>query len=203
MKKLSLAILSAALMMSVPAMAQRTCSYSPLQEVVRFANNANDIQRLVARHVNLNAPVRCGGTLVQLAVLRGNVDVLKVLLDDGADVKTPVKLSDFGISGKNMPQEIPLIFFAAYKAPNAEILKTLIDSGLSVVETDKNGESISMYLDNNPVLAKSPIAKAIDEILLFQTSETQKEPVAEEAPAPEEAQKELKEIVEPVTKRKL
>lgn len=147
MKKSYLIALAMALMFSAPAMAQRTCSYSPLQEVVRFANNASDIQRLVARRVNLNAPVRCGGSLVQLAILRGNVDVLKVLLDSGADTKAPVKLSDFGISGSGMPQEIPLVFFAAYKAPNAEVLKTLVDAGLDVTQTDKNGESISAYLD--------------------------------------------------------
>lgn len=202
MKKSYLIALAMALMFSAPAMAQRTCSYSPLQEVVRFANNASDIQRLVARRVNLNAPVRCGGSLVQLAILRGNVDVLKVLLDSGADTKAPVKLSDFGISGSGMPQEIPLVFFAAYKAPNAEVLKTLVDAGLDVTQTDKNGESISAYLDKNPVLVKSPIAKAIDEILLFQTSDTQTEKATEE-PAPEQAQKELKEIVGPATNRKM
>lgn len=200
MKKLSLAILSAILMMSVPAMAQRTCSYSPLQEVVRSANKAADIERLVARRVNLNTPVRCGGTLVQLAILRGNVDVLKVLLDNGADVKALVKSSDFGLNNV-LPQEVPLIFFAAYKAPNAETLKVLVDAGLDITETDRNGENISWYLDRNPVLRETPIAKEIDEILLFQTSDTQTN--NEEAPAPEQAQEELKEIVEQVTNRKL
>lgn len=203
MKKNYLIALAMALMFaSVPAMAQRTCSYSPLQEVVRFANSANDIQRLVARRVNLNAPVRCGGSLVQLAILRGNVDVLKALLNSGADIKAPVKLSDFGISGRGMPQEIPLLFFAAYKAPNAEIFKTLIDAGLDVTEMDKNGESISAYLDENPVLAKTAIAEEIDEILLFQTSDVEPEKVSEQ-PAPEQAQRELKEIVEPTTNRKM
>lgn len=169
MKKSSLIALTAALLLSgqVFAQQQTRCSYSPLQEAVQVANSGADIDRLVKRRVNLNAPVRCGGTLAQLAIVRGNPEVLAVLINSGVDIKAPVKSADFNLQG--VPEELPLILFAAYRAPNTDILKLLMDAGLSVTEMDKRDENISWYLERNPVLRSTDLARQIDEILLFQT----------------------------------
>ncbi len=173
MMKISVSVvaLSAALMLASPVMAQRSqnCSYSPLQNLIRSANDVAEIEKLVQKNVKLNAPVRCGGSLAALAVMRGNANVLKVLLNNGIDIDTPVKSADFGL-GRDYPAQIPLILFAAHFAPNAEVLKALIDAGSNMAVIDEKGENISWYLDKNPVLRETPLAEEINNILLYQST---------------------------------
>lgn len=179
MKKLSVSILALtiALTLSMPAMAQRRrsndtasapCSYSLLQETIRSANDVKEVKALVDRQVNLNAPVRCGGTLVQLAVLRGNPQILAELINGGADTQTPVDTETFGLVG--VPKTLPLILFGARVSPNAETFQVLLDAELDVSQADENGETILTYLDKNPVLRETALIQTIEEKLLYAPS---------------------------------
>ena len=77
MKKLTL-FLTVALMSSVGWSA--TCTYTKDQEIVRSAENLQDIRRFPSS-VNVNAENPCGGTLLQLAVIRGNPSIFNYLAD--------------------------------------------------------------------------------------------------------------------------
>lgn len=174
MKKLSLFALVGAVLFAGSAMAQTRCSYTLIQDKVRMSNSPADIQQLINRRVNLNAPVKCGGTVAQLAILRGNADVLEVLLKNGVNAKEMVNMnSGFRIDGA--PNEIPVLFFAARFAPNAEIVKTLIQNGADPLATDKNGETIMWYLNENPVLVETDLAKKLEEDILFSSGDNNKE----------------------------
>ena len=61
----------AALMMALPVMAADNCAYSPLQNLIRNVRDAKEITDLMNRGVAFNEEPRCGGSLMQLAILRG------------------------------------------------------------------------------------------------------------------------------------
>ena len=74
---------------SAPA---KGCSYSPLQQVIRTARTDADILKLIDNQVNLNIKPRCGGNVMQLAILRGNPSLVKILIDQGGlDLNEPVE----------------------------------------------------------------------------------------------------------------
>ncbi|MBO7257401.1 MAG: ankyrin repeat domain-containing protein, partial [Alphaproteobacteria bacterium] len=105
MKKIFLA--TAAIMclaaMTVSAAPHRNnsgvCSYSPLQDLIRNARSGKDLEPILGGRVDLNAPVKCGGTILQLAIRRGNPEVVKLLLENGVCVKNDVSLDGFSIDG--------------------------------------------------------------------------------------------------------
>mgnify|MGYP000006700674 CR=1 FL=1 len=141
------------------------CSYTPLQEIIRDARSEADLAPITKNNVNLNAPVKCGGTVLQLAVLRGNPQVVRALLEAGADVKTPVSTQGFNMTGA--PKEIPILHFAGFYAPRQDIVNLIISAGADVTATDENGESVLWYINQNPVLRNTALSDDIRNTLLL------------------------------------
>lgn len=150
------------------AVAQRRfeCSYSPLQQLIRTARDESDIVKLINNHVDLNVKQKCGGTVLQLAVLRGNASIVKVLLESGnLPLNENVSLEDFPILGA--PKEIPMVFFAAYYSPRADIMRLFISAGADILTQDSRGGDILWYLNQNPVLSNTDLSDEITQKLLM------------------------------------
>lgn len=161
---------SCALAYSAEAAPRRfECSYSPLQQVIRTVRDENDVVKLINNRVNLNIKPKCGGNVLQLAILRGNPNVVKVLLENGSlPLDEMVSLADFPIQGA--PKEIPISFFAAYYAPRADIMKLFISAGSNILVHDSKGENILWYLNQNPVLSNTELSDQITQQLLMQNT---------------------------------
>ena len=165
----------AALTFTVPALAAENCAYSPLQNLIRNVNNANEIVQLINQGVVFDEKVHCGGSLMQLAILRGNSDVLKVLFQqEKSRANATVSLRDFRI--EDAPQEIPLILFAAYYAPNGNMISELVNAGADISKVDSSGRNILWYIEQNPVLRNTPLSQKLNEMLLKSLIPTQTAP---------------------------
>ncbi len=167
MKKLLLTCALGILMAgTVQAAPQRgDCAYSPLQTLVRDARDVVQIQGLINQGVNFDETPRCGGTLMQLAIRRGNWDVLQALLQqDMKRANQIVSLEDFPIT--NAPKKVPLILFAAYYAPNEFVIQLLQKANVDITQTDDNGRNILWYMEQNPVLRKTQLFDDINMALL-------------------------------------
>lgn len=148
---------------SAPA---KGCSYSPLQQVIRTARTDADILKLIDNQVNLNIKPRCGGNVMQLAILRGNPNLVKILIDQGGlELNENVSNADYPIPGA--PKEIPLVFFAAHYAPRIEIMNLLLNANVDVLKTDLRGETILWYLDKNPVLMNTELVDTLTQKLIM------------------------------------
>ena len=105
MKKL---LLLSICLLTAPAMAQRVgeCALTPLQNLVVNARGAEEIHNLIARGVVFDEQVRCGGSLMQLAIRRGNPEVLEeILRQDQNRANASVTMDAFPIAGA--PKQIP------------------------------------------------------------------------------------------------
>ena len=167
MKKLlltcALGILMAGTVQAAPQ--KGNCAYSPLQTLIRDARDVTQIQDLINKNVNFDEVPRCGGTLMQLAVRRGNVDVLTALLQQ--DLKRAsqiVSLEEFPI--EDAPKKVPLILFAAYYAPNEYIIQLLQKANVDITQTDEKGRNILWYMEQNPVLRKTQLFDEVNLALL-------------------------------------
>ena len=145
------------------------CAYAPEQEIVRSAENYDEIKAL-GESFDPNATFPCGGTLAQLAVLRGNLDTLNYLHAYGADFTGNVSLKGYEIPGA--PDEIPFPLFVARYSPNSQIMDVMINSGIDFKVKDSLDHDVFWYLDQNPVLRHSYLTKKgwdsllpIDEII--------------------------------------
>ena len=163
----------ATLMMALPVMAAQDCAYSPLQNLIRNVRDAKEIQDLMNRGVVFNEQTRCGGSLMQLAILRGNPQVLNVLLQkEPAQANEIVKLDAFPIPGAR--REVPLILFAAYYAPNPDMIKLLINVGKAdISKTDSDGRNLLWYMDQNPVLRNTALFDDLNNLLLYSLAPAQ------------------------------
>ncbi len=171
MRKILLASLCGLTLFAGNALAAKgkECSYSPLQQLIRNARDASEISELINNQVNLNIKPRCGGNVLQLAILRGNPEVMRVLLDaDMLSLNDKVSIVDYPIPGA--PKEIPLAFFAAYYSPRADIMSLLIEAGANVMGTDDRGETILWYLNQNPVLMNTQLVDDLTNQLLMDPS---------------------------------
>lgn len=185
MKKLLL--LSAACLMVVPAMAQRSgeCAYTPLQNLVINARGPKEIQSLIERNVIFDEQVRCGGSLMQLAIRRGNPQVLAAIVrQDQKRVQAQVTLEAFPIPGA--PKTIPLILFAAYYAPNKEIMELLVQAGANIGVVDDYGRNLLWYMDKNPVLKNTDLVDELNNRLLYSMGNQLDGESGTVAPAPEQ-----------------
>ena len=164
----------AALMMALPVMAADNCAYSPLQNLIRNVRDAKEIQDLMNRGVMFNEEPRCGGSLMQLAILRGNPQVLQVLIQKNPEqVNKMVKLDSFSIPGTR-GREIPLILFAAYYAPNPQMIELLINVGKAdISKTDEEGKNLLWYMDMNPVLRNTVLSDTLNNALLYSLAPSQ------------------------------
>ena len=132
------------------------CVYSQEQEIVRSAENYDEITEL-GETFDPNAQYPCGGTLSQLAVLRGNLDTLNYLHAYGADFNGNVSLKGYEIPGA--PDEIPFPLFVARYAPNSQIMDVMINSRIDFKVKDSLGHDVFWYLEQNPVLRRSYLTK--------------------------------------------
>ena len=188
MKKILVSL--AALMMAVPALASRDCAYTPLQNLIRNVRSVEEINRLIQQGVVFDEKVHCGGSLMQLAILRGNASVLKAMLNqDKTRANAMVDLSDFQIEGA--PQEIPLILFAAYYAPNFDIIGVLYESGADISKVDSSGRNLLWYMEQNPVLRNTELSDQLNAALLtylIPTSQNRQFNVNQQQPATQQIQ---------------
>ena len=173
MKKFLMTCAMVALVALPAGAAPQECAYSPRQTLVRDAKNAEQIAGLIRQGVIFDETPRCGGTIMQLAVRRGNPEVLRVLLEQ--DLKRAnqiVPLDDFPIPGA--PKKIPLWLFAAYYAPNEQIIhllhQSLIQTRGGVSVTDDMGRNVLWYMDRNPVLRKTSLYDQLNDQLLTNLS---------------------------------
>ena len=165
MKKL---LLLSVCLLAVPAMAQKMgeCALTPLQNLIVNARGAEEVQALIQRGVVFDEQVRCGGTLTQLAIRRGNPDVLEAILrQDQNRANATVGLDAFPIVGA--PKQIPLILFAAYYAPNKQIIELLEAAGANISVTDDFGRNLLWYLNKNPVLRRTALEDDLNNKLLY------------------------------------
>ena len=183
MKKL---LLLSICLLTAPAMAQRVgeCALTPLQNLVVNARGAEEIHNLIARGVVFDEQVRCGGSLMQLAIRRGNPEVLEeILRQDQNRANASVTMDAFPIAGA--PKQIPLILFAAYYAPNKQIVDLLVAAGANIAATDDFGRNLLWYMNKNPVLRNTALQDELNNKLLYgmiavkapeQTQQTQSVP---------------------------
>lgn len=154
MKKILLT--TAVCLMAFPTWAQ-TCQYAPEQEIVRSAENYKEITRL-GDNFDANKQYPCGGTLSQLAVLRGNLESLFYLYEHGADFQANVPLTGgFEIAGA--PNVIPFPLFVARYSPNSQIVDTMLNSDIDFKVKDSMGHDVFWYFEQNPVLRRSYLTK--------------------------------------------
>ncbi len=168
---------------SVSAQYGQTCnSYTPMQDLVRNARNADQIQQLINSGVQMtDTTIKCGGTLLQLAIRRGNTDVLALLLGQNkAQLNTQVSLDGFNIP--NAPKKIPLTMFAAYYAPSEAVFQTLMNAGADVTVLDEQNNSVVWYIDQNPVLRETATADQVRSNVLYGSVKAEKDGQAQ-APA--------------------
>ena len=108
MKKLLFLIACGLLVLPAVAQSVTECALTPLQNLIVNARGAEEVQALISRGVVFDEQVRCGGSLMQLAVRRGNPDVLEAIVrQDPNRVNTQAVLDAFPIAGA--PKQIPLI----------------------------------------------------------------------------------------------
>ena len=155
-------------LVALPVMAQKSneCALTPLQDLIVNARSANEVRELIARGKVFDEPVRCGGTITQLAIRRGNPDVLKAILEqDPNRAKAVVSLDAFPILGA--PKQIPIILFAAYYAPNRQMVDLLTSAQADISVTDDFGRNLLWYLNKNPVLRNTDLQDELNKELLF------------------------------------
>ena len=172
MKKTLLACLSVSVMMalSVQAATPTECAYTPLQNLIRNVRDVNEINTLLTQGVVFDdVTVRCGGSLMQLAILRGNAEVFRALLEqDMKRAAQKVSLEGFAIPGA--PKQVPLLLFAAYYAPNEPIMNLMIQAvtgiGGTLNQVDDYGRNVLWYLDKNPVLRNTALSDSLTQSML-------------------------------------
>ncbi len=166
-------------LVAMPVLAQRTneCALTPLQNLVSNARGAKEIQNLIERGRVFDEPVRCGGSLMQLAIRRGNPEVLRAMLNqDTKRASAMASLEAFPIVGA--PKQIPLILFAAYYAPNAQIVDLLVKAGADIAVTDEFGRNLLWYMGKNPVLKNTDLEDKLNNALLYGKAVTLVDPNA-------------------------
>ena len=142
------------------------CAYTALQMKVQTARSQEEIQALINKNVVFDEVTRCGGSLLQLAIRRGNPGVLAAILgQDDSRANNMEKLDAFPIPG--VTGEIPILLFAGYYAPNEDMVKLLVNAGADITATDSNGRSLLWYMQHNPVLRNTALYDELNEHILI------------------------------------
>ena len=144
---------------------QGSCQYTVLQNLIRDARSHEQIFDMIRAGVSMDdETITCGGSLLQLAIRRGNPSILNgILTQDKSRANEDVSLRGFSIPGA--PDQIPVILFAAYYAPSEIIFKVLTDMGADVSARDSNGRGILWYLNQNPVLRQTQTEDTVKQTL--------------------------------------
>ena len=109
---------------------------TPLANACR-SSNSSDVKRLLElRPENLDIPDRAGKTPLYYATLRGNLEVVKLLLESGCECD---HLNSFG--------DTPLITATVNK--RLDLVKILLDAGADPQRTDRNGNSALNFIDSD------------------------------------------------------
>ena len=134
---------------------QRACQYTLLQNLIRDARSHEQIFDMIRAGVSMDdETITCGGSLLQLAIRRGNPSIVNgILAQDKSRANEDVSLRGYSIPGA--PERIPVILFAAYYAPSEIVFKVLTDMGADVTAQDSQGRGILWYLNQNPVLRQT------------------------------------------------
>ena len=150
--------------MAVPEY-QGPCQYTILQNLIRDARTHEQIFDMIRAGVSMDdESITCGGSLLQLAIRRGNPSIVNgILTQDKTRVNDSVSLRDFPIFGA--PERIPVILFAAYYAPSEIVFRVLTEMGADITVQDENGHGVLWYLDQNPVLRQTKTEDNIKEAL--------------------------------------
>ncbi len=128
------------------------CMYAPEQEMIRQARSFEDLKPLEGKDLSQAYP--CGGTILQLATLRGIAEVLLTLRRNNmVNFDTEMSTKDYPIPGA--PEMIPAILFAGRWAPNQETFQAFLDAGLDPFVKDAAGHDLKWYLARNPVMHHS------------------------------------------------
>lgn len=146
------------------------CVYHPLQEKIIEARSPDVIKQLLNDKINLNMKFRCGGSILQLAVRRGNPYIVQTLLEE-ARLNPNEVVSNAVFPIPDAPQELPILLFAAYYSPRPDILKLFLNAGADVLQQDKNGENVLWYIAKNPVLSNTELHDQIIKNVLLAESE--------------------------------
>ena len=93
------------------------CQYTVLQTLVRDARSHNRVFELIKAGVSMDdETITCGGSLLQLAIRRGNPSIVNgILTQDKARANAKVSLKDFRIPGA--PESVPAIRSCLKPAP--------------------------------------------------------------------------------------
>lgn len=162
------------------------CQYTLLQNIIRDARSHEKVFELIRSGVPMDdQTITCGGSLLQLAIRRGNPSIVNgILAQDKSRANAIVSLKDFNISGA--PDTIPVILFAAYYAPSELVFKVMTDAGADITVKDSNGHDILWYLDKNPILRRSKtednIQATLQQLLLEQARQLSKGTQTRQAP---------------------
>lgn len=163
-----------------------SCQYTLLQNIIRDARSHEKVFELIRSGVPMDdQTITCGGSLLQLAIRRGNPSIVNgILAQDKSRSNAMVSLEDFKIP--NAPDSIPAILFAAYYAPSELVFKVMLDAGADITVKDTNGHDILWYLDRNPILRRSKtednIQATLQQLLLEQARQLSKGTQTRQAP---------------------
>lgn len=162
------------------------CQYTLLQNIIRDARSHEKVFELIRSGVPMDdQTITCGGSLLQLAIRRGNPSIVNgILAQDNSRANATVSLKDFRIP--DAPDSIPVILFAAYYAPSELVFKVMTDAGADITVKDTNGHDILWYLDKNPILRRSKtednVQATLQKILLEQARQLSKGTQTRQAP---------------------
>lgn len=163
MKKLLL--LAGCCLISVSALAAVECAYTTRQLLIQTARSQEQIQALINKNVIFQEDTKCGGSLLQLAIRRGNPGVLAAILNqDLSRANNMESLDAFPIPG--VTGKIPILLFAAYYAPNEDMVRLLVHANADVSATDEQGRNLLWYMQQNPVLRNTELFDELNEMLL-------------------------------------
>lgn len=74
--------------------------YTPLHIAVRFSKSSHILEELMEAGANINKRSKLGRTPLHLAVIRGDIATIQLLLKKGATVNTFSNKSDYDVGGK-------------------------------------------------------------------------------------------------------
>ena len=151
------------------------CRYTVMQNMIRDARSHEPIFQMIESGILMDDPdITCGGNLLQLAVRRGNANIVNGLVTQIPEkVKETVSLDGFDIPGA--PESIPFVLFAAYYAPSVEVFRVILNQKMPLNVRDENGRDIQWYLEQNPVLRKTAIADEVQKRVEAETIQNRRE----------------------------
>ncbi|MDY6408189.1 MAG: hypothetical protein SPL08_05780 [Pseudomonadota bacterium] len=150
---------------AAPAGYQEGCQYTQLQNMIRDAKNHEQIFEFIKGGVSMDDKgITCGGSLLQLAIRRGNPSIVNgILTQDKTRANKLVSMAGFDFQG--VPAQIPAILFAALYAPNETTFKVMMNAGGNIGLRDMVGHDILWYLDKNPVLRRTATEDSVRQAL--------------------------------------